>query len=189
MLAGDPQILRRVLLPPTPALPFPIENEAAVLLLIDTAAPEPRTYLTLRDKALPTHPGQVSLPGGRIETGDDSLEATALREASEEIALDPGAVTLLGRLPAVSVSSGVRITPVVGWSDARLSLRPAPGEVERILTCPLPALLDLDKYRRETHERFGQRREFWVLYHEGYRIWGATGNILHALAETLARNF
>lgn len=155
---------------------------AAVLLLISTG-PQPQTFLTVRSADLPTHPGQISLPGGLVAAHDLSMEATALREAQEETGLDPASVDVLGRLPTVVVAvSGVAITPVVGWSAALPQLRPDPREVAEIITCPLHQVLQPAQYRRESLLRDGQRREFWVIDVQQHRVWGATAAILYSLA-------
>lgn len=155
-----------------------------LVLLCDK--PQPLTCLTLRSAELPTHPGQISLPGGLVAPHDISLEATALREAQEETGLDPRCVRVLGRLPQVSVLSGVEITPVVSWTAHWPALVADPREVAELIPCPLPQVLELSRYRRESLQRNGQRREFWVVDVGPHRVWGATAAILHALASLLA---
>lgn len=177
-----PDFLRPLLLPPEPKLPGSAATQAAVLLLL-TPAPLPLTFLTLRSADLPTHPGQISLPGGLVATNDASIEATALREAKEETGLDPACVELLGRLPQVVVAvSGIAITPVVGWTPQQPRLQPDPREVSEIIACPLDQVLQPARYRREQLLRDGQRREFWVLDVQQHRVWGATAAILYSLA-------
>jgi 8-oxo-dGTP pyrophosphatase MutT (NUDIX family) len=179
-----PEALTPLLLPPEPARPQSNVPQAAVLLLI-SAAPRPHTILTLRSADLPTHPGQISLPGGLVAAHDASVEATALREAQEETGLDPGAVQVLGRLPQVLVASGVEITPVVGWTATWPQLQADPREVAEIIPCPLSILLQPQQYRRESLLRDGQRREFWVIDIPQHRVWGATAAILYSLASLL----
>lgn len=158
---------------------------AAVLLLI-SPLPQPQTFLTVRSADLPTHPGQISLPGGFVAAYDPSMEATALREAQEETGLDPASVTVLGRLPGVVVTvSGVEITPVVAWANTEPQLQPDPREVAQIISCPLQQLLHPAHYRRESLLRDGQHREFWVIDVQQHRVWGATAAILYSLASLL----
>ncbi len=177
-----PESLRPLLLPAQPMLAVSSLPRAAVLLLISTG-PQLQTFLTLRSADLPTHPGQISLPGGLVAVHDDSLEATALREAQEETGLDPACVEVLGRLPpVVVVASGVEITPVVGWAASLPQLRPDPREVAAIITCPLHEVLQPARYRRESLLRDGHSREFWVIDVQQHRVWGATASILYSLA-------
>ena len=89
---------------------------AAVLLLVVNHA-EPTVVFTQRTADLADHAGQIAFPGGRRENGDPSPEATALREANEEIGLDTGRVQVLGRLPEYRTSTGYSVTPVVGWAE------------------------------------------------------------------------
>ncbi len=177
-----PESLRALLRPAEPRLPVSSQPQAAVLLLI-TPAPQPQTILTLRSAHLPTHPGQISLPGGLVSLQDTSMEAAALREAQEETGLDPAGVEVLGRLqPVIVAASGVEITPVVAWTMRLPELQPDPREVAEIIPCPLQQVLRPSRYRREALLRDGQRREFWVIDVQQHRVWGATAAILYSLA-------
>jgi len=160
--------------------------QASVLLLL---CPEPSaafTLLTLRAEALPLHAGQISFPGGRREVDDPSPEATALRESREEIGLPETLVELLGRLPQVIVSSGIMITPVVGWCEALPPLVPNPSEVTALIKLPLSLALNPAIYGRTEKISDTGRREFLYLEHENHYVWGATATILHSLAHALA---
>ena len=146
--------------------------------------------LTKRTAHLNKHAGQVSFPGGRIDPGDASPEAAALREAHEEIALDPSQVELAGRLGDYVTGTGYRITPVLGLLPAGmelgdLRLTPSPHEVESVFVLPMSVLLNpASPQRRRAHYR-GQWREFWVWPHPDHYVWGATAAILVHLAERL----
>ena len=180
-------VLDRCLLPPAPALPAAIESHAAVLLcLVD--APEPYTLLTRRTMHLSQHAGQISLPGGRVDIADATLEATALREAREEIGLDTVHLRLAGRLPDVTVlsGSGMAITPVVACSHGEPALTHNPYEVDEIIKLPLWQALDPARYGTDVLERNGVKREYWFLQYEHHYIWGATARILLSLARRLA---
>ena len=157
---------------------------AAVLVGI-VHGPRPGVLLTKRAAHLSAHAGQVSFPGGRIERGDASIEAAALREANEEIALDPGAVELAGRLPDYVTGSGYRISPVLALLPDGLPLVPDPAEVDAIFTLPLSVLLDPDAPERRRALFRGRWREFWVWPHPEHYVWGATGAILVHLAHRL----
>lgn len=145
----------------------------------------PGVLLTLRAAHLKNHPGQVAFPGGRTEAGDASAEAAALREAQEEIGLQPGHVELAGRLPDYVTGTGYRITPVLGLLPAGLALSPCEDEVAAIFTLPLSVLLDPSAPQREHATWRGRRRSFWVWPHAEHRIWGATAAILVHLAHRL----
>ena len=146
--------------------------------------------LTKRTAHLAKHPGQVSFPGGRIDPGDGSPEAAALREAQEEIGLDPAHVDIAGRLGDYVTGTGYRITPVVallpkGAELDDLALVPSPDEVAEVFALPLSVLLDpAAPQRRRAHYR-GRWREFWVWPHPDHYVWGATAAILVNLAERL----
>jgi len=158
---------------------------AAAVLVPIILGEAPTVLLTKRTPNLARHAGQVSFPGGRIDPDDASAEAAAVREAAEEIALDPRHVELAGRLPDIATGTGFRITPVIGLLPPGLSFRPSPFEVEVVFELPVAALLDPDAPRREFVELRGERREIWVWPHADHRIWGATARILLDLARRL----
>jgi len=134
--------------------------------------------LTVRAPHLKMHSGQVSFPGGRIDPQDANPEAAALREAREEVGLDPGRVELLGRLPDYLTGTGYRITPVVGVLTPPFELRPDPAEVSEVFEVPLAMLLDPANHRRDSREWQGRTRRFFVIPHERHYIWGATAGML-----------
>ncbi len=161
--------------PPTPA---------AVLVPV-ILGPAPGILLTKRTAHLKKHAGQVSFPGGRIDPDDAHAEAAALREAEEEIALDPSRVEILGRMADYVTGTGYRITPVLGLLPPGLVYRPSPHEVESVFELPIGVLLDPQAPRRELRQVNGRDREFWVWPHAEHFIWGATAAILVHLAERL----
>lgn len=140
--------------------------------------------LTRRSRLLRTHSGQVSFPGGQCDPGDPGPAATALREAQEEIGLDPREIELLGRLPdQATTTSNFLITPVVGLLGPRAAWQAAAAEVEAVFGLPLGLLLDPDAPRRIAT---GPRRGTWSWPHPEHDIWGATAAILVRLADALA---
>jgi 8-oxo-dGTP pyrophosphatase MutT (NUDIX family) len=146
--------------------------------------------LTKRTAHLSNHAGQVSFPGGRIEACDRGPEAAALREAQEEIGLDPARVELLGRLDDYVTGSGYSISPVLGLLPVGMGLNGlglvlSPDEVEAVFVLPLAVLLDPDAPRRQRAEYQGRWRDFWVWPHPEHYIWGATAAILVRLATLL----
>lgn len=152
---------------------------AAGLLLLFPGSEGPSLALTSRASHLPHHAGQVSLPGGRVEPGETFGE-TALREAAEEIGVDPSSVRILGTLTPLHIPvSGFLLHAVLGVSPARPDFRPAPGEVARILEVPVHQLADpgLLRVREQTLAgRPGVRVPFFDLH--GEQVWGATAMIL-----------
>jgi 8-oxo-dGTP pyrophosphatase MutT (NUDIX family) len=157
---------------------------AAVLVPVILGVP-PAILLTKRNAHLNNHGGQVSFPGGRIDARDPDPEAAALREAEEEIALDPSRVEILGRMADYVTGTGYRITPVLGLLPPGLSLRAAPEEVEAVFEFPIGVLLDPDAPKRQRHHVRGIWREYWVWPHPEHYIWGATAAILVHLAQKL----
>jgi 8-oxo-dGTP pyrophosphatase MutT (NUDIX family) len=159
---------------------------AAAVLVPIIMEPEPRILLTRRAEHLRSHGGQVSFPGGRIDPEDASPEAAALREAWEEVALDPGSVEVIGRLPLHETGTGFLVTPVVALVAPSVALRPAAAEVAAILSLPLSLLLDPSQPKRSRIKlKGGDWRDMWVWPHDDHHIWGATAAILVSLASRL----
>jgi 8-oxo-dGTP pyrophosphatase MutT (NUDIX family) len=157
---------------------------AAVLVPFIMRA-DPALLLTKRTSHLKKHAGQVSFPGGRIDPGDANAEAAALREAQEEIALDPAHVEIVGRMDDYVTGTGYIITPILGLLPHGLSYVPSPHEVEKVFEFPLSVLLDPGAPRRQKQHVRGVWREYWVWPHPEHFIWGATAAIMHHLAGKL----
>jgi 8-oxo-dGTP pyrophosphatase MutT (NUDIX family) len=156
---------------------------AAVLVPI-VLHPAPTILLTLRSARLSSHAGQVSFPGGRMEPGE-TPEIAALREAAEEVGLDPRLPEVIGRLPDHLTGTGYRVSPVVALVQPPLTLTPDPREVEEPFELALSVVLDPAAPERRSAEWKGRSREFWVWPHERHYIWGATAAILVNLARVL----
>lgn len=150
---------------------------AAVLVGI-TDRPDPGLILTERTTGLRTHAGQVALPGGRIDAADTDAVAAALREAQEEIALDPACVTVVGLGDPYRTVTGYDVTPVVGILPPDLVLRAAPEEVQEIFEVPLAFLLDPGNHVRRSREWQGRMRHYYEINWNGRRVWGATAAML-----------
>lgn len=155
---------------------------AAVLVGIEPAR---GVWLTRRSPHLLHHAGQVALPGGTIDRTDASPEAAALREAEEEIGLDPANVEILGRLDDFLTGTGFHITPVTALIHGTPEFCMAPDEVAAVFPLGLDRLLDpaLPEWRRGTWH--GGTRDFPVWPHPDHVIWGATAQILFQLARLL----
>jgi 8-oxo-dGTP pyrophosphatase MutT (NUDIX family) len=150
------------------------------------AHPEPTVVFTQRTSHLKHHSGQISFPGGRAEPGDPTPEATALREAAEEIGLAPERVEVLVRMPEYCTRTGFCVTPVVGFVAPPLELAPDRREVEEVFEVPVAFLLDPRNHARHTREYEGRQVGFYVIQYGERRIWGATAGMLINLYRMLA---
>lgn len=142
-----------------------------------------RLLLTKRASGLRHHPGQIALPGGKVDATDADETAAALREAQEEVGLDPRQVDLLGILPSHRTVTGFAVTPVVGIIRGSFRPRPEPGEVEEAFTLPFAHVADPSLYRVERRQWRGGWRRYHVAPWGPYYLWGATARILWGLAE------
>jgi len=149
-------------------------TRAAVLLLVVNHAQAQTVVFTQRTAHLAAHAGQISFPGGRLEAGDENPVAGALREAHEEVGVEPSRVEVLGHLPEYHTSTGYLVTPVVGWASAPLAYVPDPHEVAEVFEVPLAFLLDSRNHRYETAFYKGRTRHFWAMPFGPRYIWGAT---------------
>ena len=165
---------------------FEVEDtcrKAGVLVLLYAKDGRLRVLLTRRTERVNHHRGQISLPGGEQHPGE-SIEATALREASEELGIDLGAVRVLGKLtPLYIPPSNFCIYPIVASIPGPLELKPQPEEVAEVLEPPVDHLADPANVRRETWHYGGQGHDVAFYEFEGHKIWGATAMVL---AEFLA---
>ena len=166
---------------------FPAAREAATLIAI---YPDPTARLviplTVRREELRAHAGEVSLPGGAVDATDSDVEAAALREAWEEIGLEPGLVRVVGRLEPVWIPvSNFELVPVVATLAARPSLVPQDSEVAAIVELPLEALYDDEVIGVEEFSRRGVAGRAGVYRYGGVTVWGATAITLGMLGHVL----
>jgi 8-oxo-dGTP pyrophosphatase MutT (NUDIX family) len=159
---------------------------AAVLVAAWVRPEGMQVLLTKRSSHLQHHPGQIALPGGKVDVGDSGPEAAALREAREEIALPPDRVRILGALPPHETVTGFQVIPFVAVVDGDFTPRPEAGEVDEVFTVPLAHLADRSRYRVERRRWRGEWRRYYAVPWGPYYIWGATARILRGLAERLA---
>ncbi len=167
---------------PSEYLPEGGLREAAVLVPLFEKEGAPHVLLTRRRADLRRHAGQLSFPGGRIDPTDRDSLAAALREAREEVGLDPAQVGILGRLSdCLVIVTGFRLTPWVGSVPYPYSYAPAPGEVEEILQVRLEDLARPEALRTEMREACGMVHEVHFFTHGHDTIWGATARVLKEL--------
>ncbi len=158
---------------------------AAVLVPVVAHEPEATVLLTQRTQDLPSHPGQIAFPGGKIDATDDSVESAALREAEEEIGLLRRHVEVLGRGPDYLTGSGFHIAPVVGLVAPGAQLTLNPGEVADAFEVPLSFLMNPANHRRGSRIWQGVERTFFEMPYQDRYIWGATAGIVRMLYEQL----
>ena len=156
---------------------------AAVLVAI-TDRPDPGVILTVRREHLRTHAGQVAFPGGRIDAGEDAV-AAALREAHEEILLDPTLVEVVGTADAYRTVTDFLVTPVLGVIPPDLPLEPHEHEVADWFEAPLDFILDPRNQQRRSALFQGRERHYYEIDWNGRRIWGATAAMIVNLSRRL----
>lgn len=181
--------IRRFQLLSLPETPLGRQIKQAAVLIPIIRKEQPSILLTRRSRTLRHHPGQVAFPGGAVDISDVSLSATALREACEEIGLEPKNVDVLGQLPSQDSISGYRVTPIIGLLPDGLHFRQNRDEVDALFEVPLTHILRIQNYRTINVFRRGQGHDIYVIPYEGHLIWGLTAAILRQLAiqETFSR--
>lgn len=162
-------------------------KDAAVLIGLRDVGGEVNVVLTQRTAHLKSHAGQVAFPGGKIDPEDVSPEAAAIREAHEEISLDPALVTPIGRLPDYLTGSGYKITPILAQIAPEAQFVANPEEVEAVFEVPFSHLMNLENHRRESRFWQGAERHFFTISHAERYIWGVTAGIIHMMHERLYR--
>ncbi len=165
-------------------------SHAAVLIAL-VQRPEPTVLLTERTLHLSTHSGQVAFPGGKTDPEDADAAATALREAYEEVGLDPAVAEVVGTLPQYVTGSSFLVVPVVALVPIGSAVRPNPYEVARVFEVPLSFLMNPAYHRLHAFEHDGVRREWYSMPFrdtDGYEhfIWGATAGMLRNFYRFLA---
>ncbi len=158
---------------------------ASVLIPLIERHGKVQVILTKRSQHLKYHAGQISFPGGKLESCDHTPLAAALREASEEIGLDASLVKVLGSCSDHETATGFIISPFVGVVSGDFVARPLAAEVDEVFEVPFGHLSDPGNFRVEYRDVGGQRRRFYVSEFEERYIWGATARILFELATRL----
>jgi 8-oxo-dGTP pyrophosphatase MutT (NUDIX family) len=178
-----------ILVNETALLPAVRHVNAGVLAVLFEEDGEARLVFTRRSSSLRNHRGEVSFPGGRLDPGETPV-AAALREAYEEVALDPALVTTVGWIhPVLTMVSGSLIMPVLATVEGRPHLVPSPDEVERVFDVSLAELADTSIFHEERWSIPGRRIPgsdddsfaVWFFEVSGEMIWGATARMIHEL--------
>jgi len=157
--------------------------DAAVLIAV-TDRLEPGVILTVRREHLRTHAGQIAFPGGRLDPGEDAV-AAALREAHEEVLLDPASVEVVGTIEPYRTVTGFAVTPVIGVIPPDLPLLPHEHEVADWFEAPLAFLIDPANQHRRSALFQGRERHYYEIDWQGRRIWGATAAMIVNLSRRL----
>jgi 8-oxo-dGTP pyrophosphatase MutT (NUDIX family) len=163
----------------------PIRPAAVLVPVVDH--PEPTVLLTQRAQHLPDHAGQISFPGGKIDKGDSSPLASALREAEEEIGLDRQFVEPIGYLDLYMTTLGYRIVPVVARVKPGFSLTLNTSEVDASFEVPLSFLMDQANVQKHQREWQGMMRHYYAITFGERYIWGVTAGILRNLHGRICR--
>lgn len=161
---------------------------AGVLIPIIEHADSLSVLLTLRSSELTHHAGQVSFPGGSMESADADITQTALRETHEEVGIRPEQVDVVGYLPPMLTVTGFAVTPVVGLVEPDIDLTLDEREVEFAFEVPLSFLLDDKNQQASQREVRGVIVPIIEFNYERRRIWGATANILVEFRNILFKN-
>ena len=162
----------------------PTAGTPAAVLIAITDRPEPGVILTVRRDTLRTHAGQVAFPGGRLDPGEDAVTA-ALREAHEEILLEPAAVDVIGPIEPYRTITSYRVTPVVAVIPPDLPLEPHEQEVADWFEAPLRHILDPANQLCRSALFQGRERHYYEIEWDGRRIWGATAAMIVNLSRRL----
>jgi 8-oxo-dGTP pyrophosphatase MutT (NUDIX family) len=155
---------------------------AAVLVPV-VDRPQPGVILTMRTSELPSHAGQIAFPGGKIDEVDQGPLAAALREAKEEVGLDPHLIEPLGYLDLYLTFSGFRILPVVARVEPGYALTLNASEVADAFEVPLDFLMGPENHQRHTRDWKGIQRQYYAMPYQERYIWGVTAGILRNLYE------
>jgi len=159
----------------------PVLRDASVLVSFVYRSYGWQMVLTKRASVLRHHPGQIAFPGGKKDPTDPTVQATALREASEEIGLSTSSVRLLGALGVHETVTNFRVTPVLGVIEGPYVPKPELGEVDVIFEVPFTFLMDPINTRIEGRIWKGQLRKYYVIPYGPFYIWGATARMIVGL--------
>ena len=156
---------------------------AAVLIALIEREAGLSVLYTERATGLRAHSGQIAFPGGKIDGADAGPGAAAIREAGEEVGLNPGEADILGYLPLYFTGTNYLITPVVARVRPGVHFVPNPDEVAELFEVPLADLMDPGRYGTHVVTRNGVEHRTWRIEHERFLIWGITANLTRVFYE------
>lgn len=160
-------------------------REAAVLIPLVERRDKIHMVLTKRTEMLKSHSGQIAFPGGKIDLEDPSPEHAALREANEEIGLEPNAAEVIGRLPNYFSGSGFKIAPIIAFVDPDAQLVENPEEVEYVFEVPFEFLMNPENHIEGSRIFEGIRRYYLEMPYGDHFIWGVTAGIIRVMYDRL----
>jgi 8-oxo-dGTP pyrophosphatase MutT (NUDIX family) len=161
------------------------KQPAAVLIPVIEEGFQASILFTQRTDEMPTHPGQISFPGGKMDAVDSNLVDTALREAHEEIGLEGRFIDTIGFLDDYVTSTGYRISPLVAVIRPGYTITPDNSEVADVFDVPLSFLMEPQNHEMHSREWRGTQRKYYAMPYENRFIWGATAGMLRNLYEWL----
>ena len=165
-------------------IPEGIKPKHAAVLVPIVLRDNPTVLLTQRHAGLSKHAGQIAFPGGRNDVGETPQQA-ALREAQEEVGLEPSHVQMLGYLPNYLTVTAYQVTPVVALVQPAFTLQLQRAEVDEAFEVPLSFLMNLENCKRQTREWQGVARQYYAYQFGDRHIWGATAGMIRSLHEQL----
>lgn len=163
-------------------------RDAAVLVALVRRGETHSVLYTERSPELRSHSGQIAFPGGKIDPDDDGPGAAALREAREEVALNPADAQILGYMPAYFTGSNYLITPVVAEVRPRGAFVANPGEVKSVFEVSLAQLMRDESFGTFVIRRKNEEHTTWQIEHEGLKIWGITANLTRRFYEMVLKD-
>jgi len=164
---------------------LPRELRPAAVLAAITERERPGFLLIHRPSNMRSHPGQVAFPGGKIDPGETPVEA-ALREANEELGIDPALVTVIGPSDVYRTGTGYAVTPVIAVVPPDMELRPNPTEVAKWFEAPVDFVFDPANQQQQSAFWAGAERRYIEILWQEHRIWGVTAAIIANLAKRIA---
>ena len=165
-------------------IPDGIKPKHAAVLVPIIRHDEPTMLLTQRHAGLSNHAGQIAFPGGRIDAGETPQQA-ALREAQEEVGLEPSCVQMLGYLPSYLTVTAYQVTPVVALVQPGFTLQVQRDEVDEAFEVPLSFLMQAENCERHARDWNGVARHYYVYQFGDHHIWGATAGMIRSLHDSL----